>query len=1230
MAYKALLNNSIFFQTDSNDLTLTTAKLERTVGTAGSFTFTIPPNNAYYNSFHKIIDFVDVYRDDDLLFSGRVYSITKTFDTQLKIVCEGLLAVFNDSIFRPITFQGQLKDLILEMLDSHNEQVEPEKQIHMGYFFVDNSDCYRAYQNYESTISRLQDLAESYGGWMQVRKDSEGILWFDWYDRNRDGVNQTIDFGENLLDIKQEENTDGIVTVLVPLGAQNDDGTRLTIKLVNDNKDYIVAEQQYLDKYGYVAGVKIWDDVNYPGILKTKGLQWMTACLTPKKTINLTAVDLADAGFDVESFNPGQVVKVNSAPHDINGEWFDVNTQSLDLLNPAQNKLSVGTQKIGYIKAARNESAETKRTLEQIVDKYTTKSAFELAVDNLTNAITGAEGGFKVERDTDGDGYIDEILFMDTTSVETARNVWRINQNGWAHSSTGIDGPYTMGASLDDAFVAKFIQAGYLNADLIRTGIIRGQTGGTWWNLNTGELHIEGEVAVDKSKNFFEQPTPPYYVGDLWITGRSPNSAVADEAIVDNAIADYTPGEDDTGGSILACVAARTEGEFQQEDWVLITSYVSDDDIRELNQRITQAEFNVSQMDAKIEGKASREEIDPIYDRLYEAEQTIDGYNARIDLATRYSEEALTAVVDKSKTFREEPTPPYYVGDTWVTGSEPYAAYADDAVVDDSQVDWGGEIWICINEREDGAFDWDDWMPATKYVDDSQLQSVRQEIRSAELEIDAVNARIDLKANASTVTGLMRRVRSAEIAIDGDNARIEMLANASVETELGRRLNSAELSVDAHDGILAQVTEEDSISGTKLIGFINLNSTTAKIHAAQIELEGAVTITSLDSSLKSKVNGALRGTVPIYYRSTSSTAPASPGKAVTATDANTNDKWTLVMPRPKYNCYFFTCEQHTSDSGTTWSDVRAIPNADYTSKWCNSTDSTYIDGSHIYTGTLDANAIKADSVLTNHLTARNLDIEGGTVEIRNDEAPDASYIHLYCRNLHSYYGARYMGYDITDSSSGNYLKTYWGSEWNTAGTGFDKQTLSFVKRIGSTTSKSWLSSDSLIFQPTGSSSVYSQLSGSKLRMQATASGSNNSELTDNYLVITYGSRTAGIEINNSAWSGGVVYADYVWAKQGVIDNSDARLKKNIGYLDKTKASDFIYSLKPVKFEFAESQGKWIHHGFITRDIKTYDDWQLVVQNPDGFESLAQTEIIADLVAAVQMQNERISKLEGNA
>lgn len=105
--------------------------------------------------------------------------------------------------------------------------------------------------------------------------------------------------------------------------------------------------------------------------------------------------------------------------------------------------------------------------------------------------------------------------------------------------------------------------------------------------------------------------------------------------------------------------------------------------------------------------------------------------------------------------------------------------------------------------------------------------------------------------------------------------------------------------------------------------------------------------------------------------------------------------------------------------------------------------------------------------------------------------------------------------------------------------------------------------------------------------------------------------------------------DYVW--------SDRRHKDSIKEIDYTKAVNFIESLKPVSFVYTNKADKGIHHGFIAQDIQevAYDDWGLVKEseNPNTGEkylTLSYDDIIADLVATVQSQNERITELERRA
>ena len=60
-----------------------------------------------------------------------------------------------------------------------------------------------------------------------------------------------------------------------------------------------------------------------------------------------------------------------------------------------------------------------------------------------------------------------EILIMDTDNLNTAKKIWRWNMGGFGYSSTGINGTFGTAITMDGAFVADFITAGILSANLI-------------------------------------------------------------------------------------------------------------------------------------------------------------------------------------------------------------------------------------------------------------------------------------------------------------------------------------------------------------------------------------------------------------------------------------------------------------------------------------------------------------------------------------------------------------------------------------------------------------------------------------------------------------------------------------------------------------------------------------------------------------------------------------------
>lgn len=98
--------------------------------------------------------------------------------------------------------------------------------------------------------------------------------------------------------------------------------------------------------------------------------------------------------------------------------------------------------------------------------------------------------------------------------------------------------------------------------------------------------------------------------------------------------------------------------------------------------------------------------------------------------------------------------------------------------------------------------------------------------------------------------------------------------------------------------------------------------------------------------------------------------------------------------------------------------------------------------------------------------------------------------------------------------------------------------------------------------------------------------------------------------------------------------SDKSIKINIQSLDTQNSSDFIYSLNPVEYKYKDGTSDRLHHGFIAQELhdSMQSDWGVycdakIGTGEKGGKAIRYEELIADLVATVQSQNERISELE---
>lgn len=112
------------------------------------------------------------------------------------------------------------------------------------------------------------------------------------------------------------------------------------------------------------------------------------------------------------------------------------------------------------------------------------------AIKTATSLITGQSGGYVViHTDTDS-GKPYELLILDTPDIESAVNVWRWNLGGLGFSDNGYNGPYETAITADGQIVADFITSGSLVANIIKAGVLSSQDGSSWWDLESGEIHL--------------------------------------------------------------------------------------------------------------------------------------------------------------------------------------------------------------------------------------------------------------------------------------------------------------------------------------------------------------------------------------------------------------------------------------------------------------------------------------------------------------------------------------------------------------------------------------------------------------------------------------------------------------------------------------------------------------------------------------------------------------------
>lgn len=498
MKLQLFTDGQTLFDSTTDEYKATAIDLTEQVNTSNTLEFTLPPFNPSYSLPQNMTSLIELYRNDALVFEGRVLYSQDDILGNRTFTCEGSLAFLLDSIVRPTTTQDTtILEYFTYLINQHNAQVEEQKQFQVGIVTVTNStdNVYRIDNDYANTLTVIQEkLVNRLGGYLRVRKVN-GIRYIDYLEEYGTTSTQTIEFQKNILDLSQRISSENVITALIPLGAK-DETTELplTIASVNDGKDYIVDETA-VSLFGYIYGTNTWDDVTVPANLLTKGQEFLQQNIANSVSIEVDAVDLSMLNVDINVLELGMSVPVISQPHKLNAN-FVIKKKETQFLKPEDSSITLDT----IIKRNTDQVTTNDRNLTEQT-QVTIPNLINQVIKNQTSLITGGQGGYVVFGYNDN-GQPEELYFLDQPTTTTAQNVIRINKNGIGFSNSGFNGPYTNAWTIDGVLNADFITAGTLVGLAIKGAHITGTViQSEDPNTNYGVQIADGMIQIFENRN---------------------------------------------------------------------------------------------------------------------------------------------------------------------------------------------------------------------------------------------------------------------------------------------------------------------------------------------------------------------------------------------------------------------------------------------------------------------------------------------------------------------------------------------------------------------------------------------------------------------------------------------------------------------------------------------------------------------------------------------------------
>ncbi|MDA2621326.1 phage tail protein, partial [Bacillus cereus] len=296
-------------------------------------------------------------------------------------------------------------------------------------------------------------MLDSFGG--EIKRD---MYRFEFHkQRGRDNA-VLIAFQKNMTGIDVKLDIDSVATRIFPYAQGENEGDIIVLPERFIDSPYINNYDDILIRVVEIQDVKTVEQLRN----KAKSFFVNNKIDIPKMSAKISFVPLQKvAGY--EKYAVLERVALGDTVHCSHPDFPEVTAAKVirtdyDPISEMYHSIEIGDAKFSLTGSQKGLEDKIKDDIEN------NKSEWRKIIDQVTDKITGNSGGHVVLHPKNNPS---EIFVMDKDDINLAKQVLRINKEGIGFSKNGVNGPFETAWTVDGVFLADFIKAGKLNADLI-------------------------------------------------------------------------------------------------------------------------------------------------------------------------------------------------------------------------------------------------------------------------------------------------------------------------------------------------------------------------------------------------------------------------------------------------------------------------------------------------------------------------------------------------------------------------------------------------------------------------------------------------------------------------------------------------------------------------------------------------------------------------------------------